>query len=481
MPPSRDCARSDRGSPESAARGPSRTGRNVNEDLQILYDRVQADLERNDAATAATRLIDVRPTDLVDLFRALSTEDTIAVVRAMQPEQAAAVLSEIDDRSLVDVLELLQDGEIVEMLDTLPSDDAADLVSYLDEEDQGRVLEQLRAVDRQDAVEIEELLRYAEDTAGGLMAKEYLAARENQTIGAVQEELRKVAEEDLSKLHYCFVIDAEGRLVGSVPLLKLMLSTRERRLHEIMDPDPMRATVHDDQEHVANQFLWHDLVSLPIVDDHGRLVGRVTVDDAMDVLTEEATEDMARLAGSSAEEVGETSVWRISRARLPWLLLGLLGQMGAALVLSRFEESLRARVILTFFIPMVMATGGNTGIQTSSIMIRALVTHDFDRIRAGRHLARELGVSLLMGLLLGLVMVGALVLWKQDAALGIVIGLSLMSVVVMAAMVGSAVPLLCAKLNIDPTLATGPFITTTNDILGLLAYLAIAHFLLQAL
>lgn len=453
----------------------------MTEDLQVLYDRVRAELERGDAAAAAARLVDVHSSDVADLFRSLSTEHCIALVRAMQADQAAAVLSEIDDRSLVDVLDLLHDGEIVEMLDTLPSDDAADLVAYLDEEGQDRVIELLHEVDRQDAVEIEELLRYAEDTAGGLMAKEYLAARADQTVGVVQGELRKVAEEDLAKLHFCFVIDAQGQLVGQVPLLKLMLSPQTRRLREIMDPDPLRATVHDDQEHVANQFLWHDLVSLPIVDDQNRLVGRVTVDDAMDVLTEEATEDMARLAGSSAEEVGETSVWRISRARMPWLFLGLIGQIVAALVLSRFEESLRARVILTFFIPMVMATGGNTGIQTSSIMIRMLVTHDFDRIRAGRHLLRELGVSLLMGALLGLVMVGVLALWKADVMLGLVIGLSLMSVVVMAAMVGSAVPLLCAKINVDPTLATGPFITTTNDILGLLAYLAIAHVLLNML
>ena len=453
----------------------------MTEDLQSLYDRVRADLERGDAPAAVARLVDVHSSSVADLFRSLSTEDCIALVRAMQVEQAASVLSEIDDRSLVDVFEALHDGEIVEMLDTLPSDDAADLVAYLDEEDQDRVIELLHEVDRQDAVEIEELLRYAEDTAGGLMAKEYLAARGEQTVGVVQGELRKVPEAELSKLHYCFVIDHEGRLVGQVPLLKLMLSPHSRRLREIMDPEPLRATVHDDQEHVANQFLWHDLVSLPIVDDRGRLVGRVTVDDAMDVLTEEATEDMARLAGSSAEEVGETSVWRISRARMPWLFLGLIGQFVAALVLSRFEESLRARVILTFFIPMVMATGGNTGIQTSSIMIRMLVTHDFDRIRAGRHLLRELGVSLLLGAALGLVMVGVLALWKQDVMLGLVIGLSLMSVVIMAAMVGSAVPLLCSKLDIDPTLATGPFITTTNDILGLLAYLAIAHVLLNVL
>jgi magnesium transporter len=241
----------------------------------------------------------------------------------------------------------------------------------------------------------------------------------------------------------------------------------------------VRAHVSDDQEQVANLFIRHDLVSLPVVDSDERLVGRVTVDDAMDVLEEEATEDVARLAGSSAEEFGSNSVWQISRARLPWLLLGLAGQLFAAIFLSRFEESLRTRVILTFFIPMVMATGGNTGIQTSSIMIRMLVTHDLDRRRAGRHLMREFLVAVLIGGLLGGLMAAILMVWKQQPDIGIVIGLSLMSVVLISGMVGSTVPLLCARFGIDPTLATGPFITTTNDVVGLMVYLAIAHFLLQ--
>jgi magnesium transporter len=179
------------------------------------------------------------------------------------------------------------------------------------------------------------------------------------------------------------------------------------------------------------------------------------------------------------EEVGSTSVWEISRARLPWLLLGLAGQLLAALVLSRFEETLKTRVILTFFIPMVMATGGNTGIQTSSIMIRMLVTHDLDRRRAGQHLMREFLVALVIGLTLGGLMVVTLLLWRHEADLGFVIGLSLMSVVLISGMVGSTVPLLCDRFGIDPTLATGPFITTTNDVLGLMVYLAIAHQLLQ--
>ena len=450
----------------------------MSDELLQLYDTVRGDLEREDAGAAAVRLQEVAAADVADLFRSLEPDERIALVRAMPADRAAEVLAEIDDRSVVDVLDLLQDTEIVDLLDTLPSDDAADLVGHLDSQDQDRLVDMLHKVDRQDAVELRELLRYAEDTAGGVMAKEYLAADQEQTVGTVQELIRRMADEDLHQMHFCFVVDHDGRLVGQVGLLKLMLSPPERRLREVMEDDPLVGHVSDDQEEVANMFLWHDLVSLPIVDAGHRLVGRVTVDDAMDVLTEEATEDVARLAGSSAEEVGETSVWRIGRARLPWLMLGLLGQLLAAVVMSRFEESLRTRVILAFFVPMVMATGGNTGMQTSSIMIRALVTHEFDRIRAGRHLLRELGVSLLLGLVLGGVMVGVLAAWKQDVTVGVVIGLSLMAVVVMSAMVGSLVPLICTRFDIDPTVATGPFITTTNDVLGLLAYLWIAQALL---
>jgi magnesium transporter len=275
------------------------------------------------------------------------------------------------------------------------------------------------------------------------------------------------------------VVDRAGQLVGQVSLLKLLLSSPHETAAAIMDPDPIRAQVTDDQEQVANLFVRHDLVALPVVDSEGLLTGRITVDDAMDVLEEEATEDVARLAGSSAEEIGSTSVWEISRARLPWLLLGLGGELIAALVLSGFEETLRARVILAFFIPVVTATGGNTGIQTSAIMIRMLVTHDFDRRRAGRHLLREFLVALVIGLVLGGLMVVALLLWRHDAGLGLVIGLSLMSVVLVSGMVGSAVPLLCDRFGIDPTVATGPFITTTNDVLGLMVYLTLAHQLLQ--
>jgi magnesium transporter len=449
-------------------------------DLQRLYEEIRSSFDLGDPDRAAELLLEVPASEIADLFRSLDRDERIELVRRMPAEQAAAVLSEVDDRSLAELFEFLQDREIVDLLDNLPSDDAADLVGYLEEDHADRVIEMLERVDRQDAVELKELLRYPEDSAGGVMAKEYLSIRQDQSLGTVSRALRQLDDRELGSLHYCFVVDARGRLVGRVSLLRLLLSDTRLTAQEIMEPEPIAVGVMEDQEDVANLFLAHDLLSLPVVDPDGRLVGRITVDDAMDVLSEEATEDVARLAGSSAEEVGETSPWRVSRARLPWLVLGLLGQLLAALVLSHFEGTPRDYVVLAMFIPMVMATAGNTGIQTSSIMIRMLVTQEFDKIRASRHVLRELAVGLLNGALLGGLMVVVLWLWKQDIRLGLIIGVSLMTVVLFASLVGTLVPWFCDRLRIDPTLATGPFITTSNDVMGLAAYLTIAHWLLRS-
>lgn len=453
----------------------------MQEDLLPLFEAVLADLDEGRAAAAAARLTDRPPTDIADLFRSLDTDQRIEVVRHFPADLAASVLAEVDDRSLPELFEMLQDEEIVDLLDTLPSDDAADLVGHLEDDHADRVVQMLEQVDHQDAVELSELLRYPEDSAGGVMAKEYLSVRARQTLGAIVVALRQLDQRELQSLHYAYVVDDTGRLTGRVPLLQLLLTDPGRTVDEISEPVPVRAGVMDDQEDVANLILKHDLMSIPVVDAGERLVGRITVDDAMDVLAEEATEDAARLAGSSAEEVGETSVFRISRARLPWLFLGLMGQLVAALILDQYQESLRRSLILAFFIPMVMATGGNTGIQTSTIVIRLLITHEFDLFRAGRHLGRELLVGLFNGVLLGALMVGILVLWKGDVAVGVVIGLSLACVVVIAALFGSVIPLLLHRAGIDPTVATGPFITTTNDIVGIGVYLMLANWLLTVL
>jgi magnesium transporter len=449
------------------------------DDLKPLYERILDCFEAEDPAGAAALLAGVSPADAADVLRGFDRDQKVDVLRHLEPEDAAQVLAELDERSLPELLDLLEDQEIVGMLDTLDSDDAADLVGHLDEEERvPRVVDLLDEVDHQDAVELSELLRYPEDSAGGIMAKEFLTVREDQTVGSVVATLQKMDEDDLASHHYVFVVDRSRRLLGRIALVKLLMSEKTRRAGTIMETDPISVAVMEDQERVANIFRKQDLISVPVVDEGGRMVGKITVDDAIDVMTEEATEDVARFAGSSREEVGETSVLRVSRARLPWLLLGLLGEMLSALVMSSHEEELRAKVILAFFVPMVMATGGNTGIQTSSIMIRLLATEEFDRFRAGRHLLRELLVGLLNGLLLGALVAGTLQVWRQEPMVGTIIGLALMSVVLLAATVGTVVPFLLDRLRIDPTVATGPFITTTNDVLGILVYLGLANWLL---
>ncbi len=445
------------------------------EDLEALFQQILERFEADDVAGAARLLLDLTPADVADVLRGFEHERKVAVLRVLPAEVAAAILTELDERSLPDLLDLLKDREIVEMLDELDSDDAADVVAQMEDDQAVRVVDLLDKVDHQDAVELSELLRYPEDSAGGVMAKEFLSAGEGQTIGKIAEGLRRLGEEELLTHQFVFVVDDKGRLLGQIPIVKIFILRPDERASEAMNPNPVSIEVMEDQEKVAQVFRRRDLLSLAVVDANGRLVGRITVDDVIDVMTEEATEDMARFAGSSEDEFGETSVKAISRARLPWLLMGLGGELISALVISRFQSGLQTKVILAFFIPLVMATGGNSGVQTSSNLIRALATGDFDRFRARRHIAREVFVGLLNGFLLGAILVVTLVLFRQDPAVGFVIGLALMCVVVVASSIGTIVPLVLNWAGIDPALATGPFITTSNDVLGLLVYLSLAH------
>ncbi len=445
------------------------------EDLKSLFEQIVQHIEEDDPQGAARLLAEVTPADAADVLRSFNHEQKVAVLRHLSADTAASILSELDERSLPDLLDLLEDKEIVDMLDELDSDDAADVVAQMEDDQAERVVDLLDQVDHQDALELSELLRYPEDSAGGVMAKEFLSVRRDQTIGSVVAALRKMDEEDLVSHHFAFVVDEQDRLVGQIPLLKLLLADPLARAEEVMTPDPLAVEVMMDQEEVAQLFRKQDLLSLAVVDANHRLIGRITVDDVIDVMTDEAAEDMARFAGSSEEEIGETSVKLISRARLPWLLLGLGGEMISALVISGYQENLRERVILAFFIPLVMATGGNSGVQTSANLIRALAMGRFDRFRARRHILREIGVGILNGFLLGSLVAIILVLTHQDPKVGMVIGLSLACVVLVATTVGTIVPLILHALKIDPALATGPFITTSNDVLGLLVYLGLAH------
>jgi len=286
--------------------------------------------------------------------------------------------------------------------------------------------------------------------------------------------------EEVENLYYVFVINDHGRLVGVISLKDLVLERRGRRISEFMDPKVIAVHVDTDQEEVANLVKKYDLVNIPVVDGQGVLVGRITHDDIIDVIEEEADEDIALMAGVIHQEIAEESPLKISRARLPWLIAGLFGGMLAAAVINQFETSLERVLALSFFFPVIMAMGGNTGTQAATVAVRGLATGDIGLVNVGKRLWVEMKVALLNGVICGILLGFIAGVWISDYGLGIVIGLALIVIILSSGLIGAAVPLALRKWNIDPALATGPFVTTSNDVLGLLIYLGFVTLFLRA-
>ena len=449
---------------------------NLDAERYRYAERFTALIEADNAVGIATLALELSPGDLSEILRPFSVPDTVQVLRQLSPEPLADVLAEIDNRSTSAFFTLLDYDEIADILEEMPSDEATDVIAELDDDQQQAVLE---AMEQEEREEVTELLSYAPESAGGIMGKEILACGDDQTCGEAVAALRSHDEDELAEMNYVFVTDARDHLVGRVPLFRLLLLPPEAPIGEVMEPDPLYVEVDLDQEEVAQFMMTHDLISLPVLDHRHRLAGLITADDVLDVMEEEATEDISRMAGVSVTEFGEQSPLRVVRSRLPWLLGGLVGQIGAILLLQRFEASLTSMVALSFFIPVMMAMAGNVGIQTSSVVVRGLATGEVDFFHLGRHLGRELVTNLLIGLVIGACLFAICSVIVGDQRLAWVLFLSMLIVIMLAAAVGSGVPLLLHRHGIDPAVATGPFITTANDIFGLLVYLGLATLILN--
>ena len=409
--------------------------------------------------------------DLSEVLRPLSVEHTTAVLKVLPPDFLAEVLSEIDNRSLSVLFTLLDVDEIADLIEEMPSDDAADLIGELDA---AQAAEVLAAMDEEERDEVSELLRHAPESAGGLMGKEYTTCTEDQTAADAVAALRALEEGDLEETHFVYVVDSRGRLTGRVPLFRLVISRPEQLVRELMETDPHYVEVDLDQEDVANYARLHDLISVPVVDHQMRLVGRITADDVLDVMEEEAAEDISHLAGVSVTEFGEQSSLRVARSRLPWLVGSLIGQLGSVTILNHFQASLQARVTLIIYIPMIMATAGNIGIQTSSAVVRGLATGEIDLYHVGRHIMRELGTALIVSISIALSITGLSALISGDPSVSLVLGMTMVVVVLFAAMAGTGIPLLLHRLGADPAVASGPFITTANDMVSMMIYVGLA-------
>ena len=418
---------------------------------------------------------DVLPADVADLIEYLSPDERLYIFELLDPDGAGEVLVEIEAPVQERILSDLDNQAISEIVEELDSDDAADLVGDLPPDRAKEIIEKLGDDVSQ---EIEKLLPYAEDSAGGIMALEFVAVKADSLIQEAIDTIREKREE-VENIYYLFVIDDFDRLVGIISMKDLVLEPPERNISDIMNPNVISAHVNTDQEEVAHLVKKYDLVNIPVVDERHRLVGRITHDDIIDVIEEEADEDISLMAGVIHQEIAEESPMRISRARLPWLVVGLFGGILAAVVINQFESSLQTILALSFFFPVIMAMGGNTGIQAATVAVRGLATGDIRVVNIGKRIWVEMKVALINGLICGILLGMIVGIWLSDFGLGSIVALSLVLIVLNAGFIGAAVPLVLKRMNIDPALATGPFVTTSNDILSLLIYLGLVTFFLR--
>ncbi|MBN1103737.1 MAG: magnesium transporter [Deltaproteobacteria bacterium] len=434
-----------------------------------MIEDVKHFVKEHDRESLQRVILDMQPADVADLVEHLDHEERLFIIELMMPEGAGEVLLEVEGPVQERILHSLDTEAITKIVEELDSDDAADLVGDLPAE---RVREIMDSAQEDVVQELKKLLPYPEDTAGGRMALEYVAVNANATVQEAIEGLR-LKKDEVENVYYVFVVDDFQRLTGVVSMKDLVLEPADQRIKEIMNPEVISVDVDADQEDVARLVKKYDLVSVPVVDRHHRLVGRITHDDVIDVMEEEADEDMSLMAGVIHQEITEESILRISKARLPWLIIGLFGGVLAAVVINQFELSLKKVIALSFFFPVIMAMGGNTGTQAATVAVRGLATGDIGLMNIGRRIVVELKVALFNGVVCGLILGLVVGLWLSDYRLGFVVALALILIILNSGIIGAFVPLAMKKLNIDPALATGPFVTTSNDIISLFIYLAL--------
>ncbi len=440
-----------------------------------LIDEVKSLVEQEKLDTLKKLITEMRPADVADLIEHLAADERIAIFQLLEPEGAGDVLIEIEPPVQERILKDLDSKAISDIVTELDSDDAADLVGDLPAD---RAKEVIDAVDDHVSEELEKLLPFPDDTAGGLMALEFVAVKADVTVGDAIKTIREEGRE-VENLYYIWVTDDFQRLVGVISLKDLVLEPEDRKVSEIMNPDVISVGVDTDQEEVANIVRRYDLVNIPVVDDYSRLVGRITHDDIIDVIEEEIDEDMSLMAGVFDQEVTEESTIKISRARLPWLIAALFGGIFAAVVINQFKASLQTMISLSFFFPVVMAMGGNTGTQAATVVVRGLATGDIGLVNIGKRLWMELRVALINGIICGGILGLIVGFWVGDYRLGIIVYTALFIIIILSGIIGAAVPLALKRLNVDPALAAGPFVTTSNDILSLLIYLGLTTLFLR--
>lgn len=439
----------------------------------ILLDLKKA-AEMRDTEKVRALGSDLHPEDLAEVVEAIQDVEEATFLLSLLPEEVyAETLTFLDEHKREKLLTRLSNREIAEkVLENLDSDDATDIIQDLPEERQREILQEID--DTEHAGDIAELLEYDENTAGGLMAKELVKVPLSASLIQCVREIRRQAE-DTDDIYAVYVVDDKGILKGILPLKKLLLAPTNARLADIIETDVVSVKATDPKEKAAELMKKYDLVVLPVVDGMGKLLGRITIDDVVDVIQEEAQKDYALASGLSENVTSADNLAVIARARLPWLLIGLLGGILGSRIIGQYEEQLQIHPEMAFFIPLIAAMGGNAGVQSSAIIVQGLANQTAFRFGLWRRLLREFFTALLTGTVCALVLLGYGLLFTDNFELAVTVGTALLTVIIIASVMGTFIPLMLYRFKIDPALATGPFITTSNDILGLFVYFTVGR------
>jgi magnesium transporter len=443
----------------------------LNENNKILVDSIKRLLRRG-ATTNLRKIVDkTHAADLSIVFRSLTVGKQLQLLNMIQDTEKKGILfSELDENTFSTLSNELELDDIVEVLEQMPSDDVADLIGRLPDEQSDAILEKMK---KEGSEEIEGLLKYDDDTAGGIMVTDFIALLQELTAKEAIEQIQ-TEYHDVEMPFYLYVVDEYGKLVGVISLRQLVVVPPETPLKKFMTTDVFSVRTDVDQEEVAKLVARYDILAVPVVDESNRLEGIVTVDDVIDIFRQEATEDMLKMAGVSEEYVETQSILRSTKTRLPWLLASCAGGIMALLIIGRFEGTLNQFAYLAAFIPVIMGMGGNIGTQSSTIVVRGLATGRINVRDFWRVVSKEFSIGLIMGLFYAALIGTVAQLQYTVQMLAMIVGLAVIISMTVAALVGSGVPLLLARINIDPAVATGPFVTTAIDIISVYCYFILA-------
>ena len=439
-----------------------------------FLDQLKNAIAIKDDSFINAQIEDLYAVDIALILNRLDIDEANYLYDLLSEELSADCLLEMEDEKREALLATFSTKEIAEQLDNMESDDAADVINELPENIQDEVLSQIEDIDQ--ASDIANLMSFEEGTAGSLMAKELVSVFAHETVSACIDEIRLQAE-SVDVMYAVYVVDENEKLIGMLSLKKLIISHPLALVEEIYDADVISVKTSAASEDVAELIQKYDLVVLPVVDQLGRLVGRITIDDVVDVMREEAEKGIQLMSGITDDVDSNDSLWRLSRARIPWLLVGMCGGIVGSRIIGNYEDQIQLRPEMAFFIPLIGAMGGNVGVQSSAIIVQGLANNTLITDRIAPKLLKELGVGLINGLICSSLILGYNLLISESWALAATVSVALITVILCASFLGTFVPLMMNRFKINPALATGPFVTTLNDIIGISIYFLVGRLL----